>query len=383
MSEHVRRPDVQPDAKAIAEWKHHWRDEFDAAYLYGVLAEADPDPRRRDVFHRIAAVEQRHVAIWADLLTRAGATLPEDPVPSARARLLAWVARRFTPAILVSMLLREEGQEVRGYMRLHRESSPGAAKQTALTLAQESAQHAEDLSKLEGGGAEPWHRTESGGFLRNVIYGFNDGLTANFGLVAGMIGATDTSRSVHLVLVSGLAGMVADALSMASSGYLAAKSEAEVYTHEIAMERQEIELMPEVEEEELALIYEARGIDKDRAESMARDVMRSPERALDEKVREELGIQEAHTTPAREGLITGVSTAIGAFLPVFPFLFFRGSVAIWLAFSVAMVSHFGVGAMRSIFTGRGLFRSGLDMFLVGLGVAGVGYLVGDVIVRFL
>src|SRR5437763_946644 len=130
----------------------------------------------------------------------------------------------------------------------------------ALTLARESAEHAETLNQISGRTGEPWHRTESGGFLRNVVYGFNDGLTANFGLVAGVIGATVTTQH-HTVILAGVAGMIADALSMCSSGYLAAKSEHEVYAHQIAMERVEIALMADLGRDEIALSYEAQLLD--------------------------------------------------------------------------------------------------------------------------
>jgi VIT1/CCC1 family predicted Fe2+/Mn2+ transporter len=177
--------------------------------------------------------------------------------------------------------------------------------------------------------------------------------------------------------------MIADALSMGSSGYLAAKSEQEVYAHEIAMEKEEIRLMPDVEEEELALVYEAKGIEAHRARAMAAEVMRDPIRALDEQVKEELKIGEAHSTPLKEGWVTGVATAVGAFIPVAPFLVLPTRAAMWTSFAIAMLSHFAVGAARSFFTGRGIVRSGLDMFVVGLGVAGVGYLVGDLVARLL
>jgi VIT1/CCC1 family predicted Fe2+/Mn2+ transporter len=370
---------VAIDAKTIAEWKHHYADEADAAYLYRVLASLEPDARRSSIFERLAGVEDRHVVVWRKLLSEHGIEPPKTK-PSAKTRLFAWAARRFGPGLLLSALLREEGQEVKGYLTLHKESEQSSAKDAALMLAQESAAHAETLQGLTGGEGEPWHKTGSGGFLRNIIYGFNDGLTANFGLVAGVIGA---SAEPHFILVSGLAGMAADALSMGSSGFLAAKSEQEVYAHEIAMEREEIRLMPELETEELALIYEAKGVDGDRARQMAAEVMSNPERALEEKVREELKIGEAHATPLREGWVTGLATAVGAFIPVFPFLVLPGRAAAWTSFIIAMASHFLVGAARSFFTGRGVFRSGIDMFVIGLGVAGVGYLVGDLIVRVL
>ncbi|MGH7416945.1 MAG: VIT1/CCC1 transporter family protein, partial [Candidatus Rokuibacteriota bacterium] len=239
---------------------------------------------------------------------------------------------------------------------------------------------AETLAGLAGSKAEPWHRAESGGFLRNVVYGFNDGLTANFGLVAGVIGA---AVQPHVIMISGVAGMIADSLSMGASGYLAAKSEQEVYAHEIAMEKEEIRLMPEVEEEELALVYQAKGIDASRARAMAAEVMVDPARALDEQVREELKIGEAHSTPLKEGWVTGAATAVGALIPVAPFLMFETRIAMWTSFAVSMLSHFAVGAARSVFTGRGIIRSGIDMFVVGLGVAVVGYVMGDLVARLL
>lgn len=370
---------MKTDQKAVSEWLHHHQDEFDAAFLYRVLADVEPDPKKKDIFKRLAEVEDRHVTMWVEVLGKHGVEAPLNPKPTTRAKILAWIGRRFSPSTLVTLLLREEGQEVKGYLKLHEESDSKIAKDAALTLAHESAGHAEDLQKMTKTSGEPWHRTTSGGFIGNVVYGFNDGLTANFGLVAGVIGATSTGN-LTAVLVAGLAGMTADALSMGSSGYLAAKSEQEVYDHEISVEKQEIELMPEVEEEELALIYEMKGIQPEHAAQMAKDVMSSPERALEEKVREELKIGEAHATPMREGWVTGIATAIGAFIPVFPFIFFSGLTAIWLSFSTAMVSHFAVGAARSLFTGRGMFRSGFDMFVVGLGVAVLGYLIGEQLV---
>jgi VIT1/CCC1 family predicted Fe2+/Mn2+ transporter len=357
----------------------HWQDEADAAFLYRVLAEAEPAAEKQDLYRRLAAVEDRHTALWRKLLADAGVECG-TPRPTRRARLLAWTARRFGPGLLTNLLLREEGREVRGYLALFRDTAPGAAKDTALLLAKESAEHAETLGGLAGKSGEPWHQMESGGFVRNVVYGFNDGLTANFGLVAGVIGA---SVAPHVVLLSGVAGMVADALSMGSSGYLAAKSEQEVYQHEIAMEADEIRLMPEVETEELALVYEAKGVPREEARRMAADVMKDPTRALEEKVREELKIGAQHSTPLREGWITGAATAVGAFIPVAPFLVLHGAAAAWVAFAIAMLSHFAVGAARSIFTGRGILRSGVDMFVVGLGVAAVGFLVGDLIAKVL
>jgi VIT1/CCC1 family predicted Fe2+/Mn2+ transporter len=364
-------------------WLHHLQDEADAAFLYRELAAAEPDPERQDIYRQLAGVEDRHVAAWRSLLAEQGHGAPE-PVPSGGARFRAWVARRFGSRLLLPLLLREEGREVKGYLDLYRDQPEGAAGPTALKLARESKEHADRLATLTGAGPEPWHRHGAGGILRNVVYGFNDGLTANFGLVAGMIGAQSSfGQAGHAVLVAGIAGMVADALSMGSSGYLAAKSEREVLEHELSMEREEIRLMPELEREELRLVYQAKGMRPSQAHALAEQVMADPERALAEQAREELGIAGEPGSPMREAWITGTATALGAFIPVAPFLVSTSRVAIWASFAIAMLSHFAVGAARSVFTGRGVFRSGLDMFVVGLGVAAVGYLLGDWMVRWL
>jgi predicted membrane protein (TIGR00267 family) len=149
------------------------------------------------------------------------------------------------------------------------------------------------------------------------------------------------------------------------------------------MERDEVSLMPEIERDELALIYEAKGMSKAAAYELATQVMADPQRMLDEQVQEELGISSNPVSPMREAWITGTATAIGAFIPVFPFLVASGRTAIIVSFTIAMASHWFVGAARSIFTGRSVFRSGLDMFVVGLGVAAIGYYVGGWVGRLL
>ena len=369
---------TRPDTQTIKVWKQHLRDETDARFLYSVFASLEPDAGRKEILTELAEVEGRHVTRWQEMLMAYNIKFKVQR-PTLKARLMVWYARRFGSEFPLSRMLGEEASEVKDYLTLHRNSTLSDAKETALTLARESAQHTESLQALIGTSDEPWHKTESGGMLGNIVYGFNDGLTANFGLVAGVIAATS---DISTILVTGIVGTVADALSMGASGYLAAKSEQEVYEHEIEVEKEEIRLMPDIEEDELALIYEARGIPKDQARCLAQEVMSDPERALAEKIQAELKIGEIHTTPLKEGWITGLATAVGAFIPVAPFLFTEGMLAIWISFTLAMFSHFAVGAARSFFTGRGLIRSGFDMFVVGLGVAGVGYLVGEFLEHF-
>jgi VIT1/CCC1 family predicted Fe2+/Mn2+ transporter len=369
-------PHPEPHTPDLDAFREHWQDEADAAYLYRILAGFESDEKKKHIYLELSEVEDRHTKIWAALLAENGR--PVGPHrPTARTRLLALLGRWLGPNFLLPMLLAEEGREVKGYLNMHRGTAAGApGKDESLTLARESAEHASTLGTLAGREGEPWHRAESGGFLRNVVYGFNDGLTANFGLVAGVIGASGGGQA-HAVIVAGVAGLIADSLSMGSSGYLAAKSEQEVYAHEIAMERDEIALMPEVERDELALIYQAKGMDAESAHALATEVMADPQRMLDEQVQEELGIGDQNMSPLREGWVTGTATAIGAFIPVAPFLIWSGTTAIVISFAISMTSHWLVGAARSVFTGRSVFRSGLDMFVVGLGVAAAGYYVGE------
>ena len=357
-------------------WDEHYQDERDAAYLYRALALIDGGDRRQ-LFEKLANVEDRHAARWESLFREAGRPLP--PYKTAlRTRALAWLARTFGPSLVLPMMLAEEGREVQSYLGLARQSSHASTHKAAVDIAAESAVHARELSEVMGREGEPWHSGGAGGMLRSVVYGFNDGLTANFGLVAGVVGA---NVAPHIIVITGVAGAIADALSMGSSGYLAAKSEAEVQAHQIEMERSEMRLMPDLEEEELALIYEAKGLPADRARETARAMMQDPAQALNAMVREELNIHPAELAPLKDGLVTGTATAVGAFIPIVPFLAMEHATAVWVSLAVSMLAHFAIGAARSLFTGRGIWASGRDMFIVGFGVAAVGYVIGELIAR--
>ncbi len=369
----------QDSPEADESWDEHYRDERDAAYLYRALAAVERTPELTDLFEKLAVVEDRHVQRWEELFLSSGRVLPAYRT-AARTRLLAWAARRFGTSLVLPLMLAEEGREVQAYLGLARHSGHGQIYTAALEIATDSAVHARELSEAMGRDGEPWHVGGSGGYLRSVVYGFNDGLTANFGLVAGVLGA---DVAPHIVIISGVAGALADALSMGSSGYLAAKSELEVHAHQIEIERQEMKLMPDLEEEELAVIYEAKGLTAERARETARAIMREPRKALDTMVREELHIQPAHLAPLRDGLVTGTATAIGAFIPILPFLLMDHWPAVWTSLVLSMAAHFAIGAARTLFTGRGLWSSGRDMFIVGFGVAAAGYVIGELVTRML
>jgi vacuolar iron transporter family protein len=357
-------------------WDEHYQDERDAAFLYRALAAMEPGERRQ-LFTKLADVEDRRAARWETLFAEAGRPLPHYRT-AFRTRALAWLARTFGPSVVLPLMLAEEGREVQAYLGLARHSSHRSTHQAAVDIAADSAVHARELSAVMGRQGEPWHTGGAGGLLRSLVYGFNDGLTANFGLVAGVVGA---DVAPHIVIISGVAGAIADALSMGSSGYLAAKSEAEVQAHQIEMERNEMKLMPDLEEEELALIYEAKGLPPERARETANAMMQDPAQALNAMVREELNIQPAELEPLKDGLVTGTATAIGAFIPIAPFLVMEHGAAVWVSLAISMLAHFAIGAARSMFTGRGIWASGRDMFIVGFGVAAVGYVIGELITR--
>jgi VIT1/CCC1 family predicted Fe2+/Mn2+ transporter len=370
-------PSTRPQADDT--WDDHYRDERDAAFVYRQLAALETAGERGRLLERLADVEDRHVARWQQLFREAGRPLPGDRI-GLRARALAWTARRFGSSLVLPMMLAEEAREVQGYLGLARHAVDTLTRSAALEIAADSAVHAQELSSALGRQGEPWHAGGSGGYLRSVVYGFNDGLTANFGLVAGVIGA---DVAPHIVIISGVAGAMADALSMGSSGYLAAKSEAEVQAHQIQMEQHEVRLMPDLEEDELALIYEAKGLPADRARETAQAMMRDPALAVDTMVREELNIHPAELAPLKDGVVTGAATAVGAFIPILPFMALEFVTAMWTSLVISMLTHFAIGAARSVFTGRGVWSSGRDMFLVGFGVAVVGYALGELVTKFL
>ncbi len=346
----------------------HWQDEGDSAFLYDGLARRMKDGEARTTLLRLAQDERAHQQVFASLLGQA----PRF-APSARTRMLLAGSRLLGPRLVLALATSEEGNEVARFLQ---EARDGVDEPWVKRLARESAHHASVLGRLSGTSGDPWHHIDSGGRLRNLVYGFNDGLTANFGLIAGMLGA-----AIHrdVVLLSGFSGLLASSLSMAASGYLASQSQREVDANEINTQRAELMLFPQREEDYLAGLYEEKGLTGDEARSAARRVMADPDVALRELAREKLKISEESDPPLVEGATTGLATVFGALVPIVPFFFGGGAVAAWSAFALAMAMHFVVGAARSVFTGRPWLRSGFDMFVVGLGVAAFGYLLGFVL----
>jgi VIT1/CCC1 family predicted Fe2+/Mn2+ transporter len=223
-------------------------------------------------------------------------------------------------------------------------------------------------------GREKWH-VRAGGWIGQAIYGVNDGLGAAFGVVSGVAGAT--SANSEFILLSGFAAMIASALSMGSGAYLATKSEREVYEAEIEKERREIEENPQEELEEMELFYQLKGFSEEEAKAMTKKLAEQPDHLLTTLAHEELGLSEK-TFPNQWKAATSatISTAIGAAIPVIPFLFASGMTGLIISLVVSTIAHFVVGASKVIVTGRSWLKGGTEMTLVGLGEAAITYAIG-------
>jgi vacuolar iron transporter family protein len=333
-----------------------WYHEKESAWLYHRVAAAEPDPHKRRLFEQLAAAAGEQAQRWEQVAARSSALPPRAFTPSLRARIVARLLRHFGPrsmrAVLAAMKLR--GLSVYS-------ASPGAL-----------AGHAMPTSLAEVGAR---HRSSLGGTLRAAVFGVNDGLISNVSLVLGVAGAGAGSR---YVLTTGAAGLLAGALSMAAGEYVSVRSQREMYEYQMALEREELAEYPQEEAEELALIYQARGVDLAQAREVSRALLAHPAQALDVLAREELGLNPDDLgSPWRAALSSFVTFAAGAAVPLIPFLLQqRAARAIIAAVLLTAAALFTVGLGLSLFTGRQALRSALRMLLIG-GAAGlVSFLVG-------
>jgi VIT1/CCC1 family predicted Fe2+/Mn2+ transporter len=226
-------------------------------------------------------------------------------------------------------------------------------------------------------GAERWHRSARSGTLRAVIFGVSDGLVSNLALVMGIAGA---SRQAEFVLLAGIAGLLAGAFSMAAGEYISMQSQRELFERQIELERAEMEAMPEEEEAELAAVYRAKGFDAAEAARIAHRLFADPETALDTLVREELGLDPDELgSPWKAAAGSFAAFAIGAVIPVIPFLFGGGPAVLAASLGLSLIALFGVGAAVSLLTGRGALFSGFRQLGIGLGAALVTFTIGSII----
>jgi VIT1/CCC1 family predicted Fe2+/Mn2+ transporter len=333
-----------------------WYHEKESAWLYRQVAAAEPDPHKSRLFLQLAAAAEDQAGKWESSAKHSAPSAAKRVfVPTLRARIVARLVRRFGPRSLRSVLA---AMKLRG---LSIYSAPISV-----------AGHAMPTSLAEVGAR---HRSGLGGNLRALVFGVNDGLVSNASLVLGVAGAGAASG---YVLMTGAAGLLAGALSMAAGEYVSVRSQREMYEFQIALEREEVAEYPEEEAEELALIYAARGVELQQAREVSRALLARPEQALDVLAREELGLNPDDLgSPWGAALSSFLSFAIGAAVPLLPFIaHFTGTQALIATAGLSCAALFGVGLVLSLFTGRHALRGALRMVLIGAGAGLVSFLVG-------
>src|SRR5438874_10542842 len=343
------------DPGNLATVEKMWRREVEAATTYRLLAEREHDPKRRDILVRLAEQEENHAARWAERIKAATGRTPDR---NEVERGLSWFQRISDPSVVLHRLEQEENKAEAEYDDLMARLSDPTDRRIAEEAMMEERDHAVVLRTLAGGTIptprstlesilhrERWH-VRGTGWIGDAIYGVNDGLGAVFGIVSGMAGYTGGSE---VVLVGGLAGTLAGALSMGAGAYLASKSEREVYESEVSRERAEIEEDPHEELLELELFYQLKGFSAEESRTMAERIHKEPKQFLRTLVHEELGLsEETFPNPLRSTISASVSTAVGGFIPIVPFFFTVGMRAVIASFIISTIAHFIVGASTAL-----------------------------------
>ncbi|HET6380739.1 MAG TPA: VIT1/CCC1 transporter family protein [candidate division Zixibacteria bacterium] len=353
-------------------WRANLQGEVDVTLVFHAMADGADDPRLADLYRRLAHAEERHARDWSERL--GGLTLE----PTRRARLLAWVARRLGPGLVAGVVssharavhLDHEGlRDVSGTPL-----PPGSRSFARFLRSVPDGVEGSVIARFEGR-----HRTVSGNALRAAVLGANDGLVSNFSLVMGVAGAAPEGQAV---LIAGLAGLLAGALSMALGEWLSVQSSRELAMNQLAVEAAELEAFPDQEREELRLIYQAKGIPRQEAERLATRLMESDRPVvLDTMAREELGIdpEELGGNPWVAAIASFSLFAGGAIIPVIPFLFGSGPETVATSTVLSGLALFGIGAGITVVTGQAPVRSGLRQLAFGLAAAAITFGVGSLL----
>src|SRR6266436_1748720 len=360
----------------------NWQDEIDSAAEYRAMAESEPDARLARVYGNLARMEEVHITFWEDKLRQAGVEVGPRR-PSWRSRVLRWIGRRLGPDLVLATIAAREQADQNYYVtqpettgtRMPAQERWHAKVLKQLVLTQPRGLRGSFLGRLEGR-----HRAVGGNALRAAVLGANDGLCSNLSLVMGVAGA---AADAQVILVTGLAGLLAGACSMALGEWVSVTSSRELAQREIRIETGELTEDPEGEGDELKLIYEAKGLSPSEADTMVKHLLADRSSAIDTLAREELGIDPTQLGgSAWEAALTSfVLFAIGALVPILPFLVARGNLALAASAVVSALGLFGIGAAITIFTGAPVRRSGGRQLLLGLVAAGVTFGLGRLIGR--
>lgn len=359
--------------------------------MYSLLAEREPDSHRAEIIRAIAEAEGSHRQRIEKRLQELGQPIP-DP---GSVQLSLWQRLQARVAPIETVIARMEAAEEEEITdRYRRTTGDPETDQVLESIRVEEQGHSKSLESMQVAHRgetpqslgpqsrldrilhrETWHRTGAG-WISGAIYGANDGLAAVFGIVAGVSGATGGSS---FVLTAGLFGAIASGLSMATGAFLAERSEEEVAAANLQRERQEVIDNPDEEREEVSLFYQLKGIDKESADRLAAQLAQNPDALLKVHAPEELGSTEATGKPVQSAIAAGVSTFIGAMVPVMPFFWLHGTTGVITAAIVSLIAHFLVGASKSLFTLRAWWSAGLEMTLAGVIVGGITYGIGLVL----
>lgn len=365
----------------IQRYRRNWQKEIDGAALYKALSAIEKKEEMKDIYRRLAENEEGHASYWEGLLREAQALVPARR-PTWRAVTLVWLGKRFGPKLILPTIASNENADSNAY-----DHQP---EEAAKLMSMDEKSHARLLTVVSGGPAEVGmsgnnvmkgegrHKSAGGNALRAAVLGANDGLVSNLSLVMGVTGAALSSQNI---LITGLAGLLAGAGSMALGEWLSVQSSRELYRRQIQIEKDELEARPEEEETELALIYQSKGLPKERAEELAKHIIQNSDSALDTLAREELGIDPDELGgSAWEAAFTSFFLfAIGAIVPVLPFIFLSGTNAVIASIILSAFGLFGIGAAITLMTGRSVLYSGMRMVMFGLAAAALTYGIGRLI----
>ena len=371
---------MSSNSKDAERYLVNWQKEIDGAALYQVLAETEKQSQMAEVYQKLAASEEKHAATWEKKLEELKVSIPPRK-PTWRTATMIWLAKRFGPQFVLPTITSNEKADSQAY--------DGQSDVEAQEFSLEEKSHARLLSVasqstggMSGGSVaqlEGRHRAGGGNALRAAVLGANDGLLSVLSLTMGVAGATNSNNTG--VLIAGLAGVLAGAGSMALGEWLSVQSSRELYEHQIKIEAEEIAENPEEEQEELALIYQSKGLPEDRAKEMAAHMMADKNNILDTLAREELGIDpEELGGSAYEAAFTSFFLfAFGALFPIVPYFFLSGTTAIMISLVVSAVGLFIIGAAITLMTGRSIWFSGTRQVIVGVAAAALTYGVGRLI----